>query len=441
MARLGLTRRAALAFAASTLLGLANAISHGTYLLAALALIAVALAALSIAFGSAARGPQDQDLAGREHVVLFFVLVAMPAVAFLDPKVLAHAKDPWLIGRAGEVVALLLVLSYAPFLGARREPAWLGPLRFGSFALVVVVCGASVLKSSPDPGIDVWTIQMRGAEALLRGENPYVTVTVPDTDPEATFSVPYVYPPTALYAGVLSLLAFGDVRGLPIVWILVTGAALRSITKRDELAPTIVKDAPALLVWLTPLLYLVIERAWLDPLQLALIACGVAAFVAERETTAAVLLGVASSSKQSMFWLVPLAALSLGLRPRQWVVFVVAAGLPVLPFVIWNLGALKYANFDFMTSLAPRSDALAVAVFVQRTFGATFPHSIAFVLAAGIVAVACARLRGPAGFSLAVALCYLAFFVFNRWAFANYYFLVTGLSALAAATAFRARAA
>jgi hypothetical protein len=38
-------------------------------------------------------------------------------------------------------------------------------------------------------------------------------------------------------------------------------------------------------------------------------------------------------------------------------------------------------------------------------------------------------------FSRALVLTYFVFFFFNRWAFANYYFLLTGLAALAGAAA------
>jgi hypothetical protein len=443
VARLGLTGETALLVFASLLLGLANAVSHGTYLAPALGLIGSALAVLGAVFVRQVRGVPEAAAHPRSGLFVLAGLSAMPLVALLDPKVLAHAEGPWLVGRAGALASVVLLFSYAPFLGRRREPGRSADLRFWAFALIVLVSGLGVLRASPAPDIDVWTIQTRGAEALLAGENPYATVTVPDTDPEATFTVPYVYPPTALYAGVLGLLTVGDVRGAPILWILITGLALRAICggRGNAAAPALVRDAPALLVWQTPLLYLVIERAWLDPLQLALISVGVWAFVARGPMLAAVVLGFAASSKQSMFWLVPLAALVLGLRPRHWGAMAAAGALPVLPFLIWDFRALKYANFDFMTSLSPRSDALAVAVFVQRNFGVSFPHQVSFLLTLVVVGVACLKVRGAAAFGTALTLGYLVFFLFNRWAFANYYFLVGGLAALAAAASARRPAA
>jgi hypothetical protein len=41
----------------------------------------------------------------------------------------------------------------------------------------------------------------------------------------------------------------------------------------------------------------------------------------------------------------------------------------------------------------------------------------------------------PAKFGVALATTYTVFFVFNKWAFANYYFTLMALSALAAAAA------
>jgi hypothetical protein len=113
-----------------------------------------------------------------------------------------------------------------------------------------------------------------------------------------------------------------------------------------------------------------------------------------------------------------------------------AALVPVLPFLIWDYGALKHANFDFMSGLPPRRDALCFTNAVWQWLHLAFPTASAFVLAAATVAVACVRRRpSPVHFSRALVLTYFVFFFFNRWAFANYWFLLTGLSALAAAAA------
>jgi hypothetical protein len=95
-----------------------------------------------------------------------------------------------------------------------------------------------------------------------------------------------------------------------------------------------------------------------------------------------------------------------------------------------------------MSGLPPRRDALCFTNAVWKMSRAAFPTVTAFLFAGGTVGIACLRAlsksRGHWGslhFSRALVLTYFVFFFFNRWAFANYYFLLTGLAALAAGAA------
>ena len=59
---------------------------------------------------------------------------------------------------------------------------------------------------------------------------------------------------------------------------------------------------------------------------------------------------------------------------------------------------------------------------------------MAFAVAAAVMALALWRVaRTPAGFALGVAALFLAFFVLNKQAFANYYFFVVGALCVAVA--------
>jgi hypothetical protein len=282
---------------------------------------------------------------------------------------------------------------------------------------------------------------MRGVEVLREGKNPFVWATVEDTDPEQDFVNPYNYPPMTLYWGIVSVLLGGDVRYGNLFAVVLAGILVRFIARvraKDAGLPAIVEDAPALVFWLTPLLAMILELAWIDPIQIVLISGGVAAFVAERKTLAAIIFGLAISSKQSMFWIYPLACLLLGFDWKRWVVMAIAAFVPVAPFLFWDFKALKAANFDFLANLGPRRDALCFTNAMWKWFRVDFPHKTAFPLAAVIVGAACLRRRwggSTLDFARTLAFTYFVFFFFNRWAFANYYFLLTGLSALAAAAA------
>jgi len=443
----------------SFMFGLANAISHGRWQPVAFGLLVVALGLLSWRFIATPRtGAGDASTMRHSRVLaaVFAMLLSLPLTALGDPKILAQPVHSLAILRATQVASVLLVASYIPFMTGRRpEPPALRTARFVGFAIVLIVAGVSVIHITPTPGIDVWTIQMKGGEVLLDGKNPYVWASVPDTDPENDFTVPFVYPPMAVYVAALGVGLFGDVRYVLLGTMFVAGLAMRFLTRRAALRsgksiPSLLEDAPALLFWQTPLLLMVVELSWLDPLQVMLISAGVAAFVADRKTFAAVLFGVAVSSKQSMFWLFPLVGVVLRFDLKRWVVLSVAALVPLLPFIVWDFRALKHANFDFMSGLPPRRDALCFTNAVWKMSGAAFPAASAFLLSACIVGVACLRAL-PAGvrarfgflagfapvasrpaldFTQALVLTYFVFFFFNKWAFANYYFLLTGLAAL-----------
>ena len=124
-----------------------------------------------------------------------------------------------------------------------------------------------------------------------------------------------------------------------------------------------------------------------------LISAGVAAYVADWDTLAAVLLGVAVSSKQSMFWLFPLVGVVLRFDLKRWVVLGASALLPLVPFMLWDFKALKHANFDFMSGLPPRRDALCFTNAVWKMSGVTLPALGAFLLSAGVVGLAVSGAR------------------------------------------------
>jgi hypothetical protein len=448
----------------SFLVSFANEISHGRYLGPAVACLAFALSVLAWRFVAATASP---TVAGETPPKLTMWLVwcaaaSMPVTALLDPKILAHPHMSLGVLRALEGASLLLLASYLPFLGARTDSELVRRARFACFGAITLAAGAAIIHISPAPAIDVWDLQTQAAKALLHGENPYVGLTVPDTTPIHPYpTVPYVYAPGTLYAGVIGLLVGSDVRYAMLIALLVSGAALRMVArkrKRNEdprsAIASLAEDAPALFVWLMPPLAFVIELAWTEPVQLMLICLAVGAAVSDRALLGAVLFGLALTTKQSMFWLIPLAGFALSYGLREWLAMLAALALGVAPFAIANFGALKHDTFDFLVALAPRSDALCLAVWYKSAFGRPFPTATSTVLAATVVAATALYARslrigasggrypvaeGAALFGRAAALTYFAFFFFAKWAFANYYFLVSGLAALAAATSLRSR--
>jgi hypothetical protein len=419
---------------ASFLLGYAIVPSNGAYSETSIFVLLVALLLLVWRFAAALR-PEEHLIS--PALVLVPAWIGALAMVWLGhgSAILLYPRAEWALGRTMQLAAGALLLTYLPSLGGRwLEPPWVRHLRFVLFTALIAAAGFDTIRTSPEPRIDVWELQHRAVDVLLAGENPYSVLTVRDTGP-GNQPVPFVYPPTAIYFDLIGKKLGGDVRFAHLAAMLVTGWSLRHVVRRAGLSlPAFSEDAPALFVWLSPKLFFVLEQAWIDPLQLMLISGALALLVSGKRSLCAAVLGIAVSSKQSMFWLFPLAGIVLHFRPRQWLVMAVAAIVPVAPFAIWNFKALKYANLDFLAGLPPRDDALSFGVWFKHRFHSELPGSIVGFLAAAVVAsLALWRLRGVAGFASALVLTYFVFFFFNKWAFANYYYLLLGLSALAAA--------
>jgi hypothetical protein len=284
----------------------------------------------------------------------------------------------------------------------------------------------------------VWTVQQLGAEDLKARYNPYDGVAVRDTGPRVGDDVPYVYPPLQLYVTLPAYVLAGDVRYTMLAAILLAGFGIRHITRRSRAElPSIAEDAPALFLWLMPKLFFIVEQGWVDPVQVMLVVFTLAAHLGNRRWLAAFLLGFVFASKQTMFWAVGLTGVVLRFDRRQWATTLAVGGaLVVVPFALIDFRALKHANFDFLNQLPSRPDALTFNAWYLRTFGSEMSQAVGFALAAVSAIHAMVRKRGSAArLAVAIATTYAFFFTFNKWAFANYYFLVSSLTALAAATA------
>jgi len=430
------------------LLGLGTSNNNGHWSMLSFAIVSVGLIVGAIPFVAALRRrgstPIPERLSGRAGTWLLVGLLAiMPVVALLDGRLLPSAALAGFGGgRAMQVVTLLLLATYL------REDERMGTARFVTIGVVTFALGVLAIRLSRAPDIDVWTIQQRATELLLEGKNPYQWVAIPTSDRADDFTVVYNYPPLSIYLALFGRLLGGDPRYGNLLAVIAAGVALRVIARtgcedgEKEKRPAIRDDVAALSFWLWSPMVFVVDRAWVDPQQVALLAIAIAAGSRGKPTLSAIVLGVALTSKQSMFWLVPLAFVLLRFDAKRWAAMAAGALLPLLPFMIWDFARLKHNLFDFMAGLGPRHDALCFTAFVHHAFGAAFPHQIGFLLAA--VAVGAALWRRPVGegradsvlaFARAAAITYYVFFFFNRWMFANYYCTVAGFAAITIAAA------
>lgn len=362
--------------------------------------------------------------------------IAMAFTAWNDAEIIIYPVKFWELGRKAQGWLLIALLAYLPSMLKWAEPRWARTLRFVFVAACVAAAGHDTYKTSPTPRIDVWTVQQQGALALFEGKNPFQEVHVGDTGPRTANDVPYVYPPMQLYVTAPAWKLVGDTRYAILAAALLLGFALRAIARRfgAHQLPAILEDAPALFVWCTPKFFFILEQAWVDPVQIAWVSALVLAAAMNRPWLTAVLAGLVVGAKQTMLIVAGLYGFGLRFSLKQWAVAGGVALATFLPWMLWDFGAWKHANFDFLSALPVRPDALTYITWVRRKFGVEIPYVLAFPASAALIGLA--AWKGPrtiGRLTMAVVASVTIFFVINKWAFANYYFTLLGLSALAAA--------
>ena len=365
-------------------------------------------------------------------------LCALSGFAAWIPNLLLYGSSDWSSGQLTLWVRCFLVVTYG--FGLKfSEARWARNLRFAVLAGTIGVMGVQVITLSPEPRIDVWTVQQAGAESLLSGGNPFHDVHLKDTGPREATDVPYVYPPMHLYVSSVAWALTKDVRYGAVLALILLGFAARALARRnagDEPLPAILEDAPALFIWCTPMLAFVVEQGWIDPVQLCW--CSAVLLAWNRPWLLAVLAGCLMGAKQTMALMVVPVGLALRLQLRQWVLIGVVALIPLLPWLILDAAAYKHANFDFLNALPVRDDALTVVVWAQKRLGLKIPWAVGFGFAALVIGLAGVRGRQTISrATLTVLTAMTIFFVFNKWAFANYYFTLLSLAALTAAVSLK----
>ena len=413
-----------LALGASTLLQLACVVTPGRYHPVAVTLIVAAgvlLVAALIQLGKPARVPAAAVLAAP------LLLLGHAALAPLRPL---YALGPVPSVALLPVGVFALTLTYL----ARTHRPLVNHLRFGVLVFLTAATGAQVIAASPQPRIDVFAFQTRGADELLSGYNPYATVSVMDSNPdlEEELSVPYTYPPVQLLATTLARLVGGDVRWAMLVALLLAGVAARQAARRRAPdAPDFVHDAPALILFGGPIIALVIEQSWVDLVPLGLLSAALWALTVERGWLAAVVFGLALAAKQPLVLLFPLLWFLPGFGWRKVLVAAGTAMATVVPFVIWDAGAFFHGTVAYFVAAPPRGDALTLSNMIRFRFGWAPGELLGLSAALLVGAVARSRLRrSSATFVLLGSLALMLVFLTGRLAFTNYYFLLSGMTAI-----------
>ena len=471
--------------AAALILGCALQISNGHFQPVALALVTCAAA---LAVWAALRGREEsapRQAASREarlRIGTWWLLGGGAAFGLscnlfttpgdsLDPRQLTGIS--WL-----SMLGLVVLAAYL----CMHLRASLVRARFAALVVLFAALAVAVIHASPNPWIDVWVFQQRGAEALLRGLNPY-SIDYPNIYANTPFNfyapqllhagrvTVFPYPPLTALLGAVARI-FGDVREVSVAALTAgafaiarlggsarAGALSRAAT--SDPAPAgggearTTAELAALFVLFQPRTLFVIEQAWTEPTVLAGWAFAVLAAAhwlrgartaspdnapSAQPGQAALLAGLAIGLFAASKQYTPLLLIPLVLAlPRRGLARAAAIGLALvvatfLPFAIWNAAGL-WRDVVLMQLQQPlRADSLSLIALWMRLGPAGPGLAVAgFIAAAALIAFALPRKPSLGQATLVAAAAWLLFVLFNKQAFCNYEWLAASLLAVACA--------
>ena len=389
-----------------------------------------ALAGVTVGLGCCAWGLVSDDRRLRwplPYLVLGFEFLAL---LFSRPSIgLAADAAPF---RAG-----ILFCSAAAFaVCAVRNHRW-RQVAFGAAVAGMFAVGVWMLRTTPVPGIDVYNLHQEASAALFSGANPYAIrprdtyqpndsrrVYGPGISVNGRLTFGFPYPPVSLLISSLGYLLAGDCRFAHLAAI--CAAALLLAYAR----PSRLSFVAALLFLFTPRVFFVLEQSWTEPVVVFLLAATI--FCRCRFPRAAPwATGVLLAGKQYMIFTAP----ALLKKWRDVPKAAIAGVLVTAPLALWNLTEFFRSTVIVQFAQPFRLDALSYMAQLGR-YGIRIPGWVPFLLtAAAIVFVVRKAPATTTAICSAVAFVLIVFFVFNKNAFCNYYYLIIGALACAIATA------
>ena len=404
---------------AATCVGFGDFYAYGAFSQRSLALVVAGCVLTAAAMLTPPLGPRYDVVAPQVAVLTLVVWQGLTLVRVTMLYGHGHGvSDARYLSIALPVVAVASLLTTGP------ASDWWWRLLVVGFAIGCV----ATIRASPRPAIDVWYLLQHASDCVRRGCDPY-TLHTPQA-PGLQIGFPYL-PMTAVLLAPFRLLLH-DVRYGEALAIVIAAMLLRRCGTRTTL-----RLAPLLLA--VPGMFFQVEQAWTESLLVALLVAAAAVSLrgwvaAERWVAAGVLLGLALATKQHVWLLLPVAAVTLGLRTA--VVAAATGAIAMLPWFVANPAAMWHRTVKDFVDLAPRQDALTY--WLHEPAGARTALAVLVLLAAYLLVwTAC---RGvPHRFLLGAAAVLGGFDLMNKQSFFNQWALVTWLLIAAAALELESR--
>jgi predicted small integral membrane protein len=308
----------------------------------------------------------------------------------LTASMLVHLTDPGLRLRALFIAQVLLI-----FLA-------------GAVLRVVVAAG------TPDPAIDVYSLQDQAAARVLAGTNPYTG--------EYGLEGALFYPPLPFLVGAVVRACGGDVRLGNAACDVVAAAALLALAwgRGDRLLGSLL--AASYLHF--PRVPLITQLAWYEPMIAAALGVGLLQ-VARRWRLGYLVLGLGISGKQyGVVFLLPLLKALRGRRLALLGGTTLAVTLVVLPFFLWDTQAFLDRVVFYLFDRTVRLDGITIPAAARNEFGVEVPKWLCGFLALLLIGLVAWRTPAQGSFAAPwMATSLLIFCLFASQAFINYYYL------------------
>lgn len=327
--------------------------------------------------------------------------------------------------------AIMVLLPIIPLLFVPWQPL----MRVRPYAVFAIVLIAFAFRlvlpfASPEPIIDVFAMSQQSSRHLLQGRNPYVAHIRDVYEGRGREKLGYVikhytYPPASLYPQAAAFALTGDVR---YVFVAAEGIFLFILWWLGR------KRWPAELLQLLMLLFLfhprglfVLEHGWTEPLLLCSLALFVLLWSRNKRTAALMTYGYFLAIKQyTVFFALPL--LILERNWRRLLLVALTALATFLPFALWDGKSLWEQGILFQFLAPYRPDSLSLANVLRPWVGelsmiwSTFTGATMTIMTSWLL-----RRHGMRGFLQACTLTFGAILVLGSWAFANYYYFLSGM--------------
>lgn len=317
-------------------------------------------------------------------------------------------------------------------------------LRFFVLLIAAFVLRILIIIASPEPIIDVYTIQKEAPQLLLSGTNPYdavYTQVYPGVKNDY-----YSYWPVSFLAQIPFIILFKDPRVLPAIADVAAALLLYLLGKGS-----IAAQALSLIYLYRPNSNFIIEQSWLDPSAIFLVLLIYYLWQKHKNKLYILggLMGLLAGLKLYYALMLPFFILLTYKKGSLRTVIKLCLGLiftltiTVYPFLLWNRGKFIQNTFlDFLTvetrpSVIPLHQSLNLNTLYYILTGKDIPLFIVLPIFVGIVSLLFYKLANSKKTDkddsylnkiiVAQALVFLSLFIIFQYAFINYYYFVTGL--------------